>query len=299
MRVSVVVTSFNYGKYLRDCLDSILRQTYQNFEVIVVDDGSTDDTARVVQPYLSPRVRYHYQANQGQASAKNAGIRLTDSEIVAFLDADDQWEPEKLERQLPLFNNPRVGVAFHGGRVIDPEGQPVPVPQRSGYMTFRRGTITKWLGFENIVPFSSTAVRRSLLREHGAFDESLTMGIDWDLWLRLSCQAEFDFIRDRLFVYRWGHSDQMSKNLEGRISGSDTIFERFLRTHPEAFTRGDLRRIRFHNSCGRADAYRGVDIRRSNSYLLEALQLRPWSVVPYKRLIRNAVDRFRSQPVAR
>jgi glycosyltransferase involved in cell wall biosynthesis len=293
MRVSVVITSYNYGRYVGECLDSVLAQTCQDFDVVVVDDGSTDDTARVVEPYLSNRVRYHYQANQGQAAAKNAGIDLTDGEIVAFLDADDQWERQKLERQLPLFDNPRVGVAYTGGRAVDPEGRPVTVPARRNYMTFRRGTITKWLGFENIVPFSSVAVRRSLLGEHGAFDQSLTMGIDWDLWLRLSCETEFDFTPERLFVYRL-HAKQMSNNLDGRIDGSEAIFRKFLTAHPNVFTAADLRKIHFHNSCGRGDAFRGIDRRRSSSYFMKALRLRPWSTTPYAGLVRNAVARLRS-----
>lgn len=294
MKVSVVVTSFNYGKYLRDCLESILNQTYQDFDVIVIDDGSTDDTARVVQPYLSNRVRYCYQANQGQASAKNAGIRLTDGEIVAFLDADDQWKPNKLERQLPLFDNPRVGVAYTEAQVIDPEGRPLDVGVRTHYMVFRRGTITKWLAFENIVPFSSSAVRRSLLREHGAFDETLTMGIDWDLWLRLSCETEFDFMPEPLLIYRFGHPNQMSRNLEGRTHGSDTIFQKFVASHPNALTAGDLRTIDFYNLCRRADVFRGIDDRRSTAYLIKALKLRPWSPIPHAMLVRNLVDRLRN-----
>jgi glycosyltransferase involved in cell wall biosynthesis len=239
-------------------------------------------------------VRYHYQPNQGQASAKNAGIRLTNGDIVAFLDADDLWEPHKLERQLPLFDNPRVGVAYHCGRVIDRDGQPVHwVRPRTGYMVQRRGSITKWLAFENIVPFSSSAVRRSLLQEFGAFDESLRMGIDWDLWLRLSCRTEFDFHPELLYAYRL-HGKQMSHNLEGRISGSDRIFEKFLRSHPNAFSRRDLREITFYNSCRRADTYRGIDNVRSRLYLLNALRAKPWSAVPYIGLIRNAVEGIRS-----
>lgn len=290
MKVSVVVTSFNYGRYVGGCLESILNQTYQDFDVIVVDDGSTDDTARVVEPYLSHRVRYHYQTNQGQASSKNTGIRLTDGEIVAFLDADDQWEPNKLERQLPLLDNPRVGVAYTGGRVIDAEGRPLGIPPRADYMVFRRGKITRWLGFENIVPFSSVAVRRSLLNEHGAFDETLTMGIDWDLWLRLSCETEFDFLPEPLLIYRYGHPNQMSKNLEGRIHGSETIFRKFVASHPKALTAGDLRTIGYYNSFRRADVFRGLDARRSTAYLIQALKLRPWSPIPYAKLVRNMVD---------
>lgn len=295
MKVSVVVTCFNYGTYLAECLESILAQTYRDFDVIVIDDGSTDDTPLVVVPFLcDPRVRYHRQANQGQASAKNAGIRLTNGDLVAFLDADDLWEPTKLERQVPLFSNLSVGVVYCGGRDIDPVGTPLPIEERTGYLCFRRGWITKWLGFENIVPFSSTVVRRTLLDAHGAFDESLTMGIDWDLWLRLSCDTEFDFVPDRLFIYRLGHANQMSRNLNGRIEASEHIFQRFIQRRPDAFSRSELRDIQFYNSCRRAYAFRGVDTRRSRAFLLRAWKLRPWSYVPYAGLARNAIESLKA-----
>src|SRR5206468_1372234 len=103
-RVSVVIASYNHAAYLRIAGESVLGQTYRDYEIIVVNDGSTDDTDTVMQPYIShEKVRYYRKKNGGQASAKNYGIRAARGEHIAFLDADDFWEPTKLTNQAKLF----------------------------------------------------------------------------------------------------------------------------------------------------------------------------------------------------
>lgn len=292
--VSVVVPCYNYGRYLAACLDSILAQTYPASEILVIDDGSTDDTEEVIQPFLSDqRVQFHRQTNRGQASAKNAGVARSTCDVVAFLDADDLWMPEKLARQMPLFDNPAVGVTFTGQRSIDADGRPMRTFRRVGHSAFRRGRVTRWLGFENIVPFSASAVRRQLFTECGGFDETLGMGIDWELWLRLSLVTEFDFVDDELFVYRL-HSSQMSRNLAGRIEASEEIFRNFVAQHPSAFPPGELNAIAFYNACSRAHAYRSFDLKRSDELYVAATRLRRLSPAPYVGLMRNALQRWRS-----
>src|SRR5206468_13114174 len=122
--VSVVIATHNYGRYLSSALDSALGQTFRDTEIVVVDDGSTDDTPAVVQPYLrDPRVAYHRTERQGQPRAKNLGISLSHAPLIAFLDADDIWLPAKLERQLPLFAaDQEVAVVYSRRLMIDAEG---------------------------------------------------------------------------------------------------------------------------------------------------------------------------------
>lgn len=98
MRISVIIPSFNHGKYLGEAIDSVLQQTYSPLEVIVIDDGSTDNTSDVIKPYLS-RIQYHHQPNAGIAAARNAGIQLAQGDYLAFLDADDKWSADKLKFQ--------------------------------------------------------------------------------------------------------------------------------------------------------------------------------------------------------
>jgi glycosyltransferase involved in cell wall biosynthesis len=294
MKISVVIACFNYGRYLKACLDSVLAQTHHDLEVIVVDDGSTDESASLMKSFADGRrVRYHYQSNQGQAVAKNTGLRLTTGELVAFLDADDLWLPDKLAMQVRLFSRPSIGVVYSGYATIDDQQRPLPSCARRGYMTPRRGRVTKWLAFDNFVPYSASVVRAELLRTFGAFDETLGMGIDWDLWLRLSCHTEFDFVPDPLLLYRVGHSDQMSKNWRGRLAASDQIFQRFLDEHPNALAPSDVRRIRVLNACTRATAYRQVDLRQSTVFLWQALRIAPWAGAPYLGLLRNGYAALR------
>ena len=117
-RISVVVTCYNYGAYLEGCLSSIMAQSFQDREIIVIDDGSTDDTPQVMARFSeTPDLRYIRQANGGQAVAKNAGIRAARGEFIAFLDADDLWEPEKLAKQVRLFADPRGRGRLFPGEV--------------------------------------------------------------------------------------------------------------------------------------------------------------------------------------
>ncbi len=119
-KVTVVVPAFNVSKYIAASLRSILAQTFTDFEVIVVNDGSTDDTAKIVAAFRDPRIQLLTQKNRGLAGARNSGIRLAKGEYIAFLDSDDLWLPEKLDRHVRhLDSKPRVGVSYSGSSFID------------------------------------------------------------------------------------------------------------------------------------------------------------------------------------
>jgi hypothetical protein len=143
------------------------------------------------------------------------------------------------------------------------------------------------------VPFSSSVVRRPLLIRYGAFDTSLAMGIDWDLWLRLSCNTDFDYVPRRLVHYRTGH-DQMSRNLDGRFAAADAIFDRFLAERPGLLTSSEQRKIELYNACSRAAAYRRSDLRRSTLLLWTAARRAPLASQPYLGLMRNACASIRT-----
>lgn len=207
-RVSVVITCYNYGQYLMESINSVLDQTYHDFEVIVINDGSTDNTSELMDKFSSnDTVRYICQQNQGQPKAKNRGIHESSGEFIAFLDADDIWLSTKLERQMRLFDDTDVGVVYSGISLIDSDGKGI-----TGAEYFlRRGNILDYIFIDNFVCFSSSVVRKLLLEEVGAFDESIPMGIDYDLWVRLAARCKFDFVDDRLVKYRTGHAN-LSKN---------------------------------------------------------------------------------------
>jgi glycosyltransferase involved in cell wall biosynthesis len=288
--VSVVVTCFNYGPYLAGCLESILGQTCHSLQILVVNDGSTDNTDEVVAPFLAdPRITYVRQENRGQAAAKNAGIALARGEFIAFLDADDRWAHDKLEKQLPLFADPRVGVVYSRSRHIDAEGTAVAVPLPGKYLRPRAGLVTEHLFLDNFVPFSSAVVRRECFDRHGRFDESLPMGIDWDLWLRLSVEYRFAYVDEPLLAYRIGHPGQMSRQAEIRQSCSDRIMGAFLERHPDLVSRRVVRRAMAHTCRNRGAYFQAIDAGRAFAYYRRAITVSPLEWPSYRGLLKMAV----------
>jgi glycosyltransferase involved in cell wall biosynthesis len=290
-KVSVVITCYNYARFLPACIDSVLRQSYRNREIILVDDGSTDETPAVARRFLGHAdFRYFRQENAGQARAKNAGIRLATGEIIAFLDADDFWAPEKLRLQVPLFAKNETAVVFSRMHGVDAEGRPLPAREPEYYLRPRRGCVTPWLFFDNFVPFSSVLVRRRCLEAGEPFDPSLSMGIDWNLWLRLSARWDFDYVDAPLLFYRTGHADQMSRQLELRQQCADRIRDRFLVEYPELLPARLIRRALSHSYCCRGYYYRHLDKRKSLAHYLTAIRYRIFTLAAYRGMVRTLVS---------
>jgi glycosyltransferase involved in cell wall biosynthesis len=289
--ISVVITCFNYGHYLEGCLNSVFNQTYQDFEIVVVDDGSTDSTREVAEAFMGrPNFRYINQENSGQARAKNRGIEMARGRYLAFLDADDLWEEEKLAKQIRLFERPSVGVVYSRAHLIDEAGAPRSLNFSGKYLQPRSGMVSRWLIFDNFVWFSSAIVRKECLERFGGFDETFRMGIDWDLWLRISTRYEFDFVDEPLLLYRVGHSGQMSENVEVRLKCSDCIMEKFITKHPGAVDEGTIKEAYFHSFCNRGNHYRRIDKKKSYSFFFKAIRVMPFRKEAYKGLSKSLIN---------
>jgi glycosyltransferase involved in cell wall biosynthesis len=294
--VSVVTASYNMGGYIAETIEAVLGQDYPQVESIIVDDGSTDDTAAVLERYAgNPRVRVVRQGNAGQTVAKNHGIREARGEFIAFCDADDVWEAHKLSRQVPRFGeSPKIGVVFSDVSFIDGTGAEI-----QGYVMPRyEGTVTAQLLIDNFVPFPSVVVRSSVLREFSGFDERLSMSIDYDLWLRISTRYQFAYVRESLARYRiW--PGQMSHRVGERLDNFFRLLERFLADNPGLVTRREIdlayahvyvTRGYWHAREGRrADAWRDYKA---------ALRLDPLAIRMWKRIVSLGLDRDRSHPDA-
>jgi len=183
--ISVIIPTFNYGRFLPDALESIQDQTLSDWEAIVVDDGSIDETAEVVDSYLSDhRFRYIYQDNQGLPAARNTGIRVSKADLVTFLDADDLYLPEKLEKQLAhLKKNPdcdftycSINYFYHKtpGRLIRP-----------GYTPYEANNSYKIIS-RNFIPSCTPVIRKRCFDQVGLFNESSDYAEDWELWIRMA-----------------------------------------------------------------------------------------------------------------
>jgi glycosyltransferase involved in cell wall biosynthesis len=223
--VSVVIPSYNYGRFIAGAVESVLAQTVNEIEVIVVDDGSTDGTAEVIAPYLADRrVRFFPLEHAGVSAAKNTGVRLSRAPLVAFLDADDLWLPAKLERQLALFRaDPELGAAFTRRLLINEHGQEVEYRQP----VLHRGNILERLFVVNFICQSSAVVPRDVLHEVGMFDERCPPVEDFDLWLRVARAYRFDYVDEPLVKYRVGHVSLSSRNEEKLLIALE-VMRRFL-----------------------------------------------------------------------
>lgn len=212
-RVSVVVPAFNAAWCIRRAVDSVLAQTCRDFELIVVDDGSTDDTAKILAGYGNA-LRVVRQANGGLSSARNAGIAAAKGEFVAFLDADDWWHPDKLARQVELMDR-RSELVFcsTSAAVRTPEGTTLPTWRCADT---QQGRILEAI-FQThaLVAGSGSAVmvRRAALSTAGGFDETLRSLEDIDMWMRLAAQGEFACVDEPLATIE-KRADSMSGNLD-------------------------------------------------------------------------------------
>lgn len=210
LTVSVIVPTYNTLTYLPDAIDSILKQTFEDFEIILVNDGSTDRTDQWAKKLTDPRIRYIYQENQGLSAARNTGIDLAQGRYVALLDADDLWEPTKLEKQVAYLEaNPEVGMVHSWVSFMDEQGR------STGriWKTYAEGMALSQLLHRNDVAVLSVLVRRECFAKVGAFDPSLRSLEDWDMWLRLAVHYSIAVIKEPLARYRQ-LPGSMSRNCE-------------------------------------------------------------------------------------
>lgn len=287
--VSVVTAAYNMGRYIGETVDSILAQTHERLELIVVDDGSTDDTPAVLAAYAGdPRVRLLRQANAGQTAAKNRGLREARGEFVGFCDADDRWLPDKLARQLPRFADaPRLGVVYGDFTCIDGEGRPTATPRWPCYS----GRITGKLLVDNFVHFPTALARREAIERAGGFDESLTMAIDYDLWLRLSVDWDFLHVPETVVEYRlW--AGQMSHRTGERLDNAFRMMARFLAEHPDSVTAAERRYAWTYSYVTRACWQAGQGrLGAAVADFARAARQRPWDARLWKSMARCILKR--------
>ncbi len=208
--VSVVIPAYNCAEHIAEALDSALAQDYANKEIIVIDDGSTDDTVQVLETYAD-QIRLIKQENSGSAVARNRGIEESRGELIAFLDSDDLWLPGKLSLQVAyLAAHPETGLVYNNWLEwnVDESGQYTlptipPIPENQfEIIESKSGWIYNQLINDCIVHTTAALVRREILEQSGYFDPSLRKGQDYDLWFRISRLTRIDKLAATLSLYR-------------------------------------------------------------------------------------------------
>ena len=204
--VDVIIPAFNAAKYLPTAIESVISQTFGDWQILLVDDGSTDNTAEVVAPFLDrlgSRIKYIHQNNRGLPAARNTAIRASTSEFLALLDADDVWLPCRLEESLKaLADRPQAGLAYGLIRAIDPENRPYG-DVWAGNSSDSVGKLATHIYTRKVeLPCPTIIFRRQCIDEVGVFDEAMSATEDRDLWLRIAQRYEIAFVPKLLAYYR-------------------------------------------------------------------------------------------------
>ena len=196
--ISVIIPTYNRAAYLGRALNSVLAQSYENIEVIVIDDASVDDTGSAVKEIPDARLTYiRHDTNKGGAEARNTGIRAAKGEYIAFQDSDDEWVPDKLEKQMQVFNSADkgTGIVYCGFFYItDNEKKYIP----SSAVKKREGNVYEQLLSENFVSTQTLLVKREVFDTVGVFDSNLPRYHDWELAIRMAEKYEFGFVDEPL-----------------------------------------------------------------------------------------------------
>jgi glycosyltransferase involved in cell wall biosynthesis len=210
--VSVVIPVYNQERYVAEAVESVLNQTYEQTELVVVDDGSTDRTPEILKGY-GDRLTYMPQKNAGAATALNRGIEAAKGELVGWLSSDDVYEPAKVERQVEHFaKHPQVSLTYTDFNVIDAEGK-IRKTVRSPYYPERKEFIRQLI-LGNFVNGSSVIARKAALIDAGLFDPQMTYHADANMWLRLLKHHDFGHVPEVLLNYRW-HAGNASNDVAG------------------------------------------------------------------------------------
>ena len=228
-KVSVIIPAYNAMAYLSETLESVLKQTLTDFEVLIINDGSKDHIEQWATQVTDPRVKLISQPNQGVCVARNTGIAKAQGEYVAFLDADDLWDSTKLEKQVRcLEEQPEVGLVYTWTILITEKGEATEVLVAS----HAEGNVWEQLLVQDMMSNCSSAmVRRSCFETVGGFDPNFSYCADRDMWVRIAARYPFAVVKEPLTLYR-RHSSSMSKNQKKTLQDLRQVIEKTFQSVP-------------------------------------------------------------------
>ena len=273
-KVSVVMPTYNRAHLIGRAIQSVLNQTYQDFEIIVVDDGSMDNTEKVIREFQKKDKRILYiqhEKNKGEAAARNTGIEVAKGEYIAFQDSDDEWLPEKLEKQMRVFATapPEVGVVYTGFWRIENDKK-VYIP--FSWVKRKEGDIYEELLKANFIGTPVAIVRKECFEKAGLFDEMLPHLVDWELWIRISKFYEFKCVDEPLLTSPFT-PDSISANKEALIKALKIILSK----HFDDFAKNKKILSKHYFSIG-INLCSSNEIKDGRKYFIKAVKANPLNV---------------------
>lgn len=277
--VSVVIPTKNRAHYLSFAIQSVLNQTFEDFELLIVDAVSRDSTREVVSGFKDKRIRYiKEEIDRGPSASRNTGIIDSKGEFIAFLDDDDLWMPKKLEKQLSLFRkNQLVDVVYTGCLEFRDKGRILGyrIPQTKGNI-FPRILMNNFLG-----NCSTVMVKKECFDKVGLFDERLQGFEDYDLWIRLAKYCQFDYVKEPLVLYRF-HEKRITTNLNRIRKAHEILYKKYFK---EIMMADDRKKIFGEWNCSRGVIhFKCGDMERGRTEFIRAICNNPFNIVYYVNL---------------
>jgi glycosyltransferase involved in cell wall biosynthesis len=288
-RVSVVIPTYNRANLIGESIRSVLDQTYRDFELIIVDDGSADNTKEVIESIKDPRIRYIYQENRGVSAALNAGIKISTGEFYAGLGSDDLWLPQNLELKVErLDSRPDIALVCSDAYIFDDQtGDIIARFWHSYDSSFNleeamKNPFRQMLSWGCFIAGQASVVRRYVFDEVGYFDESLPIE-DWDMFVRIVQRFPVDFIDIPLIKGR-RHSGNLQMNTEKMYKGSVGSLQKLIRSqtlNEEYLKLAYIRLRRIHIRYAWEKIRMVEDLPLAREKLLTSIRLNPWKTEPY------------------
>ena len=272
--VSVIIPTYNRAKLLPRAIKSVLNQTFKDFEVIIVDDGSTDNTEEVINEFQKhdKRIKYiRHEKNKGAAAARNTGIKIAQGEYIAFQDSDDEWLPEKLEKQMKIFESApaEIGVVYTGlWRMGNSRKVYIPSIKR----VQKEGNIHIELLNRNFIALPTVIIRKECFKKAGMFDECFPRFQDWELFIRISRVYKFKYI-DEPLVNSYFTPISISTDRDAFVKAFNLILEKY----HEDFTK-DRKILSKHQYLIGNFLCQNGDLHQGRDYLFRAVRLYPLNI---------------------
>jgi glycosyltransferase involved in cell wall biosynthesis len=271
-KVSVIIPAYNAMKFLPETLESVLNQTFSDFDVFIINDGSSDNIIEWATEIQDSRVKLISQENKGLAGARNTGITKSQGQYIAFIDADDLWEPTKLERQVHAFElNPELGLVDTYVSMVDTQNQFLYIAGAS----YQEGNVLRRAIEENLVMCGSSAmINRQCFEKVGFFDQTLRGAEDWNMWARIALHYPFKVVEEPLVRYR-NHPNSMSQDWQLMKTETTKAIEKVFELVPPELAWVKQRTFARANLYVAKIAKSGGNYQQSLQYCLQAFSCSP------------------------